>query len=135
MKPPPSGVAGNPSKNTGWKHCREPNIQPTRATPRWRVLRNPPTDSRRSPWRSVEIYELFFFLSAQRFFIASDNLFLPAGVRPRLRFLEGAVLMGMAILLVVLVDSFSSKAMARLIRSLSLFNSETILARSNFDLL
>jgi hypothetical protein len=49
--------------------------------------------------------------------------------------LEGAILIGVAILLVVLVASFSSKAMARLIRSLSLFSSETILARSNFDLL
>jgi hypothetical protein len=83
----------------------------------------------------VEIQEFFFFLSAQRFFIASDSLFLPAGVRRRPRFLEGAVLVGMAILLVVLVASFSSKAMARLIRPLSFFSSKTILARSNFDLL
>ncbi|MFZ1123102.1 MAG: hypothetical protein WAN81_22990 [Candidatus Binataceae bacterium] len=76
--------------------------------------------------RSFEAYEPFFFLSAQRFFIASDSLLRPAGVSPPLRFLEAAILPGAALFRTIFVDSFSSKLIARLIRSLSLFSSETI---------
>jgi hypothetical protein len=80
-------------------------------------------------------YEPFFFLSAQRFFIASDSLLRPADVSPPLRFLEAAILLGAAVFRTIFVDSFSSKLIARLIRSLSLFSSETILSRSNIGLL
>ena len=85
--------------------------------------------------RSFEAYEPFFFLSAQRFFIASDSLLRPAGVSPPLRFLEAAILPGAALFRTIFVDSFSSKLIARLIRSLSLLSSETILSRSNIGLL
>jgi hypothetical protein len=84
--------------------------------------------------RSFEAYQPFFFLSAQRFFIASDSLLRPAGVS-LLRFLEAAILLGAAVFRTIFVDSFSSKLIARLIRSLSLFSSETILSRSNIGLL
>ena len=59
--------------------------------------------------RSFEAYEPFFFLSAQRFFIASDSLLRPAGVSPPLRFLEAAILPGAALFRTIFVDSFSSK--------------------------
>jgi hypothetical protein len=85
--------------------------------------------------RSFEAYQPFFFLSAQRFFIASDSLLRPADVSPPLRFLEAAILLGAAVFRTIFVDSFSSKLIARLIRSLSLFSSETILSRSNIGLL
>jgi hypothetical protein len=74
-------------------------------------------------------------LSAHRFFIASDKRFRPAGVRPPLRPLEAAVFMGTAIFLLPFLDSLSSNRIARLIRSLSLSNSEMILSRSNICLL
>ena len=85
--------------------------------------------------KSFEAYEPFFFLSAQRFFIASDSLLRPAGVSLPLRFLEAAILLEAAAFRTIFVDSFSSKLIARLIRSLSLFSSETILSRSNIGLL
>jgi hypothetical protein len=76
------------------------------------------------------------FLSAHRFFMASDKRFLPAGVSLPLRLLlEVAVFMGTAAFLVPFFDRFSSNAIARLIRSLSLSNSEMILSRSNICLL
>jgi hypothetical protein len=84
---------------------------------------------------SFEAYEPFFFLSAQRFFIASDSLLRPADVSPPRRFLEAATLVGAAVFRTIFVDSFSSKLIARLIRSLSRLSSATMLSRSNIDLL
>jgi hypothetical protein len=60
----------------------------------------------------LRAYEPFFFLSAQRLFIASDSLLRPAGVSPPLRFLEAAILLGAAVFRTIFVDSFSSKLIA-----------------------
>ena len=77
-------------------------------------------------------YARFFFFSAQRFFIGSDNRFLPAGVNP-LRFGRPASLPGAA--LAALEPTVASRVMARSMRSRSLFSSVRILARSNVALL
>jgi len=74
-------------------------------------------------------YELFFLRSAQRFFIISDSRFLPAAVRPPRLFLrELGACRGVVLRLArAAVPSIPSKAaMARSIRSLSLFNSPNI---------
>ena len=83
------------------------------------------------PFRS-RLYRPFFLYSAQRFFIASDNRFLPAAVRrPRLLlFAVGAEAAAFSFEVAAGESVPSSAAMARLSRSLSLFNSATILSKS-----
>jgi hypothetical protein len=78
------------------------------------------------------LYRPFFLYSAQRFFIASDNRFLPSTVRrPRLLlFAVGAEAAAFPFEVAAGESGPSSAAMARLSRSLSLFNSATILSRS-----
>ena len=61
------------------------------------------------PALATASYARFFFFSAQRFFIASDNRFLPAGVNP-LRFGRPASLPGAA--LAALEPTVASKVMA-----------------------
>ena len=77
------------------------------------------------------LYRPFFRRSAQRFFIASDNRFLPSAVR-RPRLLLFAVGAEAAAFPFEVAAGWvpSSAAMARLSRSLSLFNSATILSMS-----
>src|SRR5262249_27527472 len=101
-------------------------------------------------------YDLFLFLSAQRLFINSESFLRPPGVRPP-RFSFGAALAvvladpileprpraGVVLLAEERLAYFprasikpsSSAAIARAIRSRSLFNSETIDCRSNSSLL
>ena len=82
-----------------------------------------------APAGRERFYELFFLRSAQRFFIASDSRFLPAGVRPARFLLLEVAACGVATLRFVPAASVSgpsNAAMARLSRSLSLFNSATI---------
>jgi len=93
---------------------------------------DPRQKNRVRPALATAIYARFFFFSAQRFFIASDNRFLPAGVNP-LRFGRTASLPGAA--LAALEPSPASRVMARSMRSRSLFSSARILARSNVALL
>jgi hypothetical protein len=84
---------------------------------------------RDKPSGSEKVLELFFLRSAQRFFIISDSRFLPAGVRPARFFLLEVAACGAATLRFVpaaAVSDPSNAAMARLSRSLSLFNSATI---------
>lgn len=84
--------------------------------------------------RRDDRYEPFLLRSAHRFFIASDNRFLPSAVRPRrLRFF-GAGGLATAFCFVAGAGASvpSSAAMARLSRSLSLFKSATIRSRSKF---
>jgi hypothetical protein len=72
--------------------------------------------------------EPFFLFSAHRFFIISDNRFLPAGVRRSPFFLLRVARFGTALVLAADFGSCpSSAAMALLSRSLSLFSSATIL--------
>ena len=74
-------------------------------------------------------YERSFLYSAQRFFIISDNRFLPAGVRRWRRFVFEAWRGAAALLLVRPPEAPipSNAAIARLSRPLSRFKSATIL--------
>jgi hypothetical protein len=74
----------------------------------------------------------FLLRSAHLFFIISDNRFLPSTVRWRLFFALRMIKLGSALFTErFLAPSVpSSAAMARLRRSLSLFNSDTIAPRS-----
>ena len=70
---------------------------------------DPSQKKRVRPALATASYARFFFFSAQRFFIASDNRFLPAGVSP-LRFVRTASLPGAA--LAALEPTVASKVMA-----------------------
>jgi hypothetical protein len=73
----------------------------------------------------------FFLRSAHLFFIISDNRFLPSDVRPRPPFLALTKVGAASLLEPVLAPSVpSSAAIARLRRSLSFFNSDTIATMS-----
>jgi len=73
----------------------------------------------------------FLLRSAHLFFIISDNRFLPSDVRPRPPFLALTKVGATSFLELVLAPSVpSSTAIARLRRSLSFFNSDTIAAMS-----
>src|SRR5260370_29657039 len=90
---------------------------------------NLPTSERPFRW---SLYRPCFRRSGQRFFIASDNRFLPSAVRrPRLLlFAVGAEAAAFPFEVAAGEWVPSSAAMARLSRSLSLFNSATILSMS-----
>ena len=91
-----------------------------------------PTDKQTSDLFRWSLDRSFFLRSAQRFFIASDNRFLPSAVRPpRLLLLAmGAEAAAFAFEVAAGESVPSSAAMARLSRSFSLFNSATILSTS-----
>src|SRR5260221_8933474 len=73
----------------------------------------------------------FLLRSAHLFFIISDNRFLPSDVRPRPPFLALTKVGAASFLELVLAPSVpSSAAIARLRRSLSFFNSDTIATMS-----
>jgi len=78
-------------------------------------------------------YARFLFFLAQRFFTASDNRFLPAGVNPPRLGRTTARLPGVALCPIGLTSA--SKVIVRSMRSRSLFSSARILARSNVALL
>jgi len=72
--------------------------------------------------------EPFFLFSAHRFFIMSDNRFLPAGVRRSPFFLLRMARLGTALVLAAAFGDWpSSAAIAWLSRSLSRLSSATIL--------
>jgi hypothetical protein len=86
----------------------------------------------RNPPSNIGFYsrvlEPFFLRSAHRFFIISDNRFLPARVRWSPFFLLRVTRLGTALVLVAdFGDWPSSTAIALLSRSLSLLSSATIL--------
>lgn len=84
----------------------------------------------RGPARCYFLAAVFFRRSAQRFFIISDNRFRPAALRwPRFWV---RILRRDCLLLGTRFEEIASRAArARSIRSLSVFNSETIIAMFN----
>ena len=88
---------------------------------------------RREPLRhGAARYFAAFLRSAQRFFIASDSRFRPAGVRPPRFFLFVALPLGLPTRFLPLGDNAEPKSapMARPNLSRSFFKSETTFARS-----